>query len=116
MQLRTVLTLVNLAAFVVAITMLEVYPQYAEIAFYALVAWMVVSLALLYGRATRPAPSANAGTGGAGGLSVSADTPLASTSSPSHASTLGFCIYCAAPIEPNAARCAACGHTVPILS
>jgi hypothetical protein len=109
MQFRTVLTLVNLAAFVVAILVLELLPQYASIAFYGLVGWMVVSLVLLY----RPGTPRTIGGNASGGATLSADAPLASTSTPQHASALGFCIYCAAPIEPGTARCPSCGHVLP---
>jgi hypothetical protein len=109
MQFRTALTLVNLSAFVAAILILELLPQYAAIAFYGLVAWMVVSLILLY----RPGARRTLGAPAPGGPTVSADAPLASASQPQHASSLGFCIYCAAPIEPGTARCPSCGHVLP---
>jgi hypothetical protein len=109
MQFRTALTLVNLSAFVAAILVLELLPQYAAIAFYGLVAWMLVSLVLLY----RPGAARTLGPPSAGGPTVSADAPLASTSAPQHASALGFCIYCAAPVEPGTARCPSCGHVLP---
>jgi hypothetical protein len=109
MQFRTVLTLVNLGAFVAAIIVLELLPQYAAIAFYGLVAWMLVSLALLY----RPGANRTIGPGAPSGPTLSADVPLASTAQPQHASALGFCIYCAAPVEPGTARCPACHHVLP---
>ncbi len=109
MQFRTVLTLVNLSAFVAAIIVLELLPQYAAIAFYGLVGWMVVSLVLLY----RPGAARTIGVPPTGGATVSADAPLASSAAPQHASALGFCIYCAAPVEPGTARCPACGHVLP---
>jgi hypothetical protein len=109
MQFRTVLTLVNLAAFVAAIIVLELLPQYAAIAFYGLVAWMLASLALLY----RPGAGRPVGTPNPSPGAGSSDVPLASTSAPQHASALGFCIYCAAPVEPGTARCPACGHVLP---
>lgn len=112
MQFRTWLTFVNLGAFVAALAVLELLPQYAAITFYALVAWMFVSLALLY----RPLRRSVAAPSAAGGPSGAGDSPLASTSQPAHASAFGFCIYCAAPIEPGTARCPVCKHTLPHLA
>jgi len=109
MQFRTVLTLVNLSAFVAAILVLELFPQYAALAFYGLVAWMVVSLVLLY----RPGAPRTIGGAPSGGPTLSSDVPLASSATPQHASALGFCIYCAAPIEPGTSRCPSCGHVLP---
>jgi hypothetical protein len=109
LQFRTVLTLVNLCAFVAAILVLELLPQYAAIAFYGLVGWMVASLVLLY----RPGASRTIGAPPPSGPTISSDAPLASTGAPQHASALGFCIYCAAPVEPGAARCPSCGHVLP---
>jgi hypothetical protein len=111
-QLRTVLTLVNLTAFVAALIVLELLPQYAAYAFYALVAWMLASLVLLY----RPGARRTIGGAPASGPGLSADTPLASGSAPQHASAFGFCIYCAAPVEPGTPRCPACGHVLPHLA
>ncbi len=113
MQFRAWLTIVNLAAFVVAILVLELLPAYAPIAFYGLVGWMIVSLVLLYRPgAGRPVPTAGTGPN----ATVSPDAPLASTSAPAHASAFGFCIYCAAPIEPGTARCPSCKHVLPHLA
>jgi hypothetical protein len=109
MQFRTVLTLVNLSAFIAAIIVLELLPQYAAYAFYGLVGWMVVSLVLLY----RPGAPRTIGTPASGSPTLSSDAPLASSSAPQHASALGFCIYCAAPVEPGASRCPSCGHVLP---
>jgi hypothetical protein len=109
MQFRTVLTLVNLSAFIAAILVLELLPQYAAIAFYGLVAWMVVSLVLLY----RPGASRPIGGGPSHGPTVSPDAPLASSTTPSSGAPIGFCIYCAAPIEPGTSRCPSCGHVLP---
>ncbi|HTW77768.1 MAG TPA: hypothetical protein VMG14_08425 [Thermoplasmata archaeon] len=112
MQFRTWLTFVNLGAFISALLVLELLPQYAAFAFYALVAWMLVSLVLLY----RPGGSRTGGPSATTGITVSPDAPLASTTQPQHASSFGFCIYCAAPIEPGTARCPACKHVLPHLA
>ncbi len=106
MQLRTLLTLVNFATIAVAILVLIAYPGLAPDAFYILLGWMLISLALIYSPwAARPIGGAPPPTGGGG-----SGAPL---SSGPHASSLGFCMYCAAPIEPGTARCPSCGRVLP---
>jgi hypothetical protein len=109
MMLRTLLTLVNFATIAVAIGVLLVFPQYATVAFYVLLAWMFVSLALMYPpRGSRPVS-----TPSGPGLSVSSESPLASSAGHEHASSIGFCMYCAAPLAPGTDRCPACGRILP---
>lgn len=107
MLLRTLLTLVNLTTIAVAIGVLFAFPQYAGVAFYVLLGWMIGSLVLVYGpwanrqvgrRATTGAPTAPQ-------VPRSGAAPLASE--------LGFCIYCAAPLAPGTPTCPACGHATP---
>jgi hypothetical protein len=111
MHFRALLTFVNVAVFVVAIVVLEAFPAYAGYALYGFIGWMIASLLLFYSPWARPRPSSGAGSGT--GLSVSPDSPLPSGAPPSSAAPLGFCIYCAAPIDPGAARCPTCGHALP---
>ncbi|MGI0071418.1 MAG: hypothetical protein ACRECT_05060 [Thermoplasmata archaeon] len=110
MLIRTLLTLANFGTIAVAILVLLTYPQYASIAFYVLLGWMFASLALMYSpwASRRVRTSATAP-----GPSISGDAPLASTAHAQHASSVGFCIYCAAPVAPGTARCPACGRTLP---
>lgn len=113
MQLRTLLTLINFGTIGAAVVVLLVYPQWAGYAFYLLLGWMFGSLVLIYspwasrpvGRPNPPVGSTAPGTGG----------PLGSTP-PAHSSALGFCVYCAAPVEPGTARCPACGRALPQFS
>lgn len=113
MQLRTVLTLFNFGAMAAAIAVLLLEPQWAGPAFYVLLGWMFVSLALMYSRwATRPI----GGSSSLGGATLSPDAPLAASAGHVHSSSLGFCMYCAAPIEPGTARCPACGRALPHFS
>jgi hypothetical protein len=113
MMLRTLLTFVNFGSIAAAIGVLLLYPQYSGIAFYVLLGWMFTSLALVYS----PLSSRRVGgTATAPGTTVSADAPLSSSTGHEHASSIGFCMYCAAPIEPGTARCPACGRSIPHFS
>jgi len=107
MLLRTLLTLVNLATIAVAIGVLFAFPQYAGVAFYLLLGWMIGSLVLVYGPwANRPV----------GRRSASGPAPASAVPRPSSSplpSDLGFCIYCAAPLAPGTPTCPACGHASP---
>ncbi|MGI0130327.1 MAG: hypothetical protein ACREDE_02575 [Thermoplasmata archaeon] len=110
MLFRTLLTLVNFGTIVAAIGVLLLYPQYAGLAFYVLLGWMFASLALVY------SPWSNRRVGAtpaAPGVRLSPDAPLASATGHEHASSIGFCMYCATPIEPGTARCPACGRSIP---
>ncbi|HTZ61296.1 MAG TPA: hypothetical protein VMC82_01435 [Thermoplasmata archaeon] len=110
MQLRTLLTILNFASIGITIVILIEYPSLAPDVFYVLLGWIFGSLALIYSPwAARPVT----GTAPPRGPSVSADVPLVSPASPQHASALGFCLYCATPIEPGTARCPACGRALP---
>jgi hypothetical protein len=119
MLVRTLLTLVNFAIFGATIGLVLLYPQYDTVAFYFLLGWMVSSFALFY------LPVANRRVGGAAGTSA-APGPLpsgapAAPGAPSAPSapaappvaSLGFCVYCAAPLPVGTTRCPACGHAVP---
>jgi uncharacterized membrane protein len=110
---RTALTLVNFATIAVAIGVLFLLPQYSGIAFWVLLAWMIGSLTLVY------SPWANRPIGGGPVLppSTTTDGPsLSAASGHVHSSTIGFCMYCAAPIEPGTARCPACHRALPHFS
>ena len=119
MQLRTLLTLVNFGTIAAAIVVLIAYPNLAPYAFYILLGWMFGSLALIYspwasrtvGRST-PA----AGSSPAGALPTVSGATSAPPPGPVHSSSIGFCLYCAAPVEPGTARCPACGHALPHFS
>jgi hypothetical protein len=113
MLFRTLLTLVNFGTIAAAVGVLLVFPQYAVIAFYILLAWMFASLALVYS----PWSNRRVGEGPtAPGTTGSPSAPLSSGTGHVHASTIGFCMYCAVPIEPGTARCPACGRAIPHFS
>jgi hypothetical protein len=109
MHLRAVLTLVNFATIAAAIAVLFVFPQYASIAFYVLLGWMFGSLVILY----HPASNRTVGSAPAGGATIASDAPLVSATNGQHSSSIGFCMYCAAPVTPGTTRCPACGHSLP---
>ena len=110
---RTVLTMVNFATIAAAIGVLLLFPQYSGIAFYILLGWMVGSLALVYS----PWASRPIGGGTAPVLPTTTDgTPLSAESGHVHSSTIGFCMYCAAPIDPGTSRCPACHRALPHFS
>jgi hypothetical protein len=105
MLLRTLVTLVNLGTIAVALGILLVYPQYAGIAFYVLLGWMLGTLVLAYGPYANRQIGARPVTGAPG----PSGSPLASVPS---GHDVGFCIYCAAPLPVGAPICPACGHRV----
>jgi hypothetical protein len=107
MLLRTLLTFVNLATIAVAIAVLYTYPEYAGVAFYVLLGWMVGSLVLLYG------PWANRQVGRRSSATAAYPPTAPRPSSRPLPSDLGFCIYCAAPLAPGTPTCPACGHATP---
>ncbi|MGA7476598.1 MAG: hypothetical protein WBW47_05195 [Thermoplasmata archaeon] len=110
---RVLISIANLVAIAIAFVILFEYPQYSNDAFYLLVIWMVVGFVLLY--AMRPrlasAPANAPGDSSPFPSSPGANAPLPS-GSPSGGS-IGFCIYCAAPVAPGTRACPACGHALP---
>ncbi|HTT73801.1 MAG TPA: hypothetical protein VMG99_06620 [Thermoplasmata archaeon] len=117
MLVRTLLTIVNFAIFGVTIGVVLAFPAYDTVAFYFLLGWMVASFALFYlpfaGRRVGgggPAPPPGGSTFGPGPLDPGA---TAAPAGRPLASSLGFCIYCAAPLPGGATTCPACGHAVP---
>jgi hypothetical protein len=113
MMLRTLLTLVNFACIAAAIGVLYAFPQYAALAFYVLLGWMFASFALMYHPwASRSVSMPTRSGVGGSGVGLSADSPLSSAGH-EHASSIGFCMYCAAPLAPGTDRCPSCGRTLP---
>jgi len=112
---RIVVSLVGLVVIVVAFFLIFEYPQYANEAFYLLLAWMVVNFVLLYALRSRgTARSTNRTPDDSPFPSPTpANAPLASSNIPAPTGSIGFCIYCAAPIAPGTRACPACGHALP---
>ena len=113
MNWRVLISVANLVAIAVAFVVLFEFPQYANDAFYILIAWMVTGFVLLY--AVRPRGPPVPGTPLAGSSPFPSSYPTASAlpSSSDPAGGIGFCIYCAAPIAPGARACPTCGHALP---
>ncbi len=115
MQLRTLFSLLNLAAIAAALLVWFALPQYANDALYGLLIWMFVGFGVMYsplGRRTVGGSSPPAGT-----APTAPSFPSSPSGSPpaTSSSTLGFCVFCAAPIAPGTTRCPACGHAIPTL-
>ena len=112
---RIVLSLAGLVVIVVAFFLIFEYPQYANEAFYLLLAWMVVNFALLYALRSRgPARSSSRNPDDSPFPSPApANAPLTSNAPSAPPGSIGFCIYCANPIAPGTRACPACGHALP---
>ena len=111
MRLRTALSLANLAAIVVAFLVLFEFPDYAQVAFYALVAWIFVGFGLMYlpGARATPAGPRSTSTGtfpGAGGA------PLPSAGGATVRAPLDFCVWCGTTLPAGVSVCPACGHRI----
>ena len=113
MNARIVLSIVGLVVIGLAFFVLFDYPQFATEAFYLLLAWMVTNFVLLYSfRPRGPPRPTNAPADASPFPSGSPDAaPLPSSSGSS--SSIGFCIYCAAPVSAGTRACPACGHALP---
>ena len=114
---RTWISLINLAAIVVAFFVLFELPQYSGYAFYGLLAWILVSFVLLYAfRVGRPRPVAGSqvgspgASGPAGGAVGGSGAPLPSASG--GAPSVDFCIYCGNTLPAGSTVCPTCGHPV----
>ncbi len=107
MQYRFLLTLVNLVLLGAALAIYFLLPSLSTIAFYGLLLWMFVSLALAYHPRT------------SGRIGSAAPRPASALSSPgaplgsAEAAPLGFCIWCGTAYPPGATSCPACGRSVP---
>jgi len=107
LQYRFLLTLVNLVLLGVALAIYFLLPSLSTIAFYGLLLWMFVSLALAYHPRTRsqigPAPFAP-------GAVPSGPLPSGGSAG---AVPLGFCIWCGTAYPPGATSCSGCGRPAP---
>jgi hypothetical protein len=116
MLVRNVAMIASLGLLVVGITLQFIYPALATYIFWLFLAWIVLSFFIFrlpvmsrsIGRGANPSPPGSPPAPSA----PRAGAPLPSASSPSSGNVgpLGFCIYCAAPVEPGVAVCPSCGH------
>jgi len=111
---RFLVSIVNLAAIVVAFVVVFELPQYAPYAFYALLGWIVVGFTLSYltgwGRSSRARATGSGAGMGASDPSSAGAFPSAAPASPPFA--YDFCIYCGTTLASGASTCPACGHRV----
>jgi hypothetical protein len=118
MLVRNVAMIASLALLVVGITLQFLYPVLATYIFWLFLVWIVLSFFIFrlpvmsrsIGRSATPSPPGTLPSASAAGSGA----PLASASSPLPAAAppIGFCIYCAAAIEPGTTVCPSCGHAL----
>ncbi len=111
MLVRTLVTIVYLAAVGVAIALQFYIPGLAEVLLYALLAWFIVSI-FVYRMPvmSRPVFASGGSAAGSPPAPLSIGVPL--TSNPT-GTQLTFCAYCATPVEPGTPICPSCHHTIP---
>ena len=110
MILRTLVSGVSLVVVVVALLLQFVFPQIAQYLLLPLLVWIAVAF-FVYRMPAMARPiggSAVGAIGGAGGAPVG----VFDTTPPEGRSNLGFCTYCAAPVESTTTVCPACGRAV----
>ncbi|MFZ1024012.1 MAG: hypothetical protein WAN87_07750 [Thermoplasmata archaeon] len=118
MLVRNVAMIASLALLVVGITLQFLYPVLATYIFWLFLAWIVLSFFIFrlpvmsrsIGRSANPSPPGTLPTASGGG--TNAPLPSSSPASPPAAPPIGFCIYCAASIEPGTSVCPSCGHAL----
>ena len=111
MLVRTATMIASFALLITGLILQLLYPALAVYIFWTFLVWLIASLFLF----RMPAMSRPIG-GPASTPSLSQASqalPSAAGSAPTHSSSLGFCVYCAGPIEPGTAVCPACGHRIP---
>jgi len=112
---RILLSILGLVVIGISFYILFEFPAYATYAFYLLIFWMVTNFVLLYAIRPRGPPSptnvpSDASPFPSQGAAASTALP---SSAPTPSGSIGFCIYCAAPISPGTRACPACGHVLP---
>jgi hypothetical protein len=110
---RTVISLANLVAIIVAFLVLFELPQYYEYAFYGLLAWLLAGFVLFYAfRPGRPTSQPGAAYPSGGPAESTGSGPLPSGTPSASSPPLDFCIFCGSTLPVGAAVCPACGHRV----
>jgi hypothetical protein len=109
---RTLVTVVYVAAVGVAIALQYFIPGLALYLLYGLLGWFIVSI-FVYRLPVMSRPVFSSGRA----PTVSAEAPLSIgvplASSPG-GTQLNFCAYCATPVEPGTPVCPACHHAIPV--
>jgi hypothetical protein len=112
-NLRTALSLANLAAILVAFLVLFELPQYSTDAFYALLAWIFIGFGLMYLPRRRAQPTGPTPGGDLSGTFRSPSAaPLPSASGSAARPSVDFCIYCGTTLPSGSTVCPACGHGI----
>jgi len=117
MMVRTLLSLINLGVIAAAVAIWLAFPQYAGVAVYGLLGWMLLTFIVMYSPwGNRPVSSSSNGaaapsTASFGALPASAPLPSA-PSTPASTPTIDFCVFCGTTLPAGANRCPACGHPV----
>jgi hypothetical protein len=109
---RTLVTIVYVAAVGVAIVLQFFIPGLALYLLYALLGWFIVSI-FVYRLPVMSRPVFGSGRGPtvSAGAPLSTGVPLASSPG---GTQLSFCAYCATPVEPGTPVCPACHHAIPV--
>ncbi|MCI4335781.1 MAG: hypothetical protein L3K17_01090 [Thermoplasmata archaeon] len=102
--MRSVVPFVSLGVLLAAVVLEFLFPQYSTIIFFVLLAWVIISFTYFLSPAARRRPSpAGMGTSSRGPPNLTGLSP-----------DIGFCIYCAAPLEPGTTTCPSCGRSLPL--
>lgn len=114
MQLRVLFSILNIGVFIILFVLEFTLVAYANLIFYALLAWFVVSFLLLRARfMSRPI----------GGPTPAPAAPLPATPLPSatlaggggiDAAEIGFCPHCGTNVSPGTLVCPSCGRSTHI--
>lgn len=112
---RILLSLAGLVVIAIAFFLIFEYPQFADYAFYMLIIWMVTNFVLLYSLRPRGPPAPTNATANVSPFPSQSPLPSSAPAptGPAPSGSIGFCIYCAAPIAPGTRACPACGHVLP---
>lgn len=102
--MRSIVPVISLAVLLAAVLLEFLFPQYSNLIFLVLLVWVIVSFVYFL------RPSAMRGPRPTLSSSAPLSTPNLSGLSPD----IGFCIYCAAPIEPGTTTCPSCGRSLPL--
>jgi hypothetical protein len=113
---RTLVTILNLVGFAIAIALEFVYPEIALPVFYALLIWYVASI-FLY-RSSFMARPIGRGAPPAAPPPPPAPLPAAAAAPAPSGPTLSqldFCAFCGTNVKPGTTQCPVCGKPIPFL-
>ena len=102
--MRSVVPVVSLGVLLAAVLLQYLFPQYSTIIFFVLLIWVIASFVYFL------RPSAMGGAR----PTLSSSAPLSTPNLSGLTPDIGFCIYCATPLEPGASTCPSCGRSLPL--